>query len=93
MDWKEGLILIKDPDSVLDYQFDWPDWLGTDTISSALMIVESGLTKDSEAHAATTHTVWLSAGTAGTAYIVTSRVVTAAGRTVDRSITIYVSER
>ena len=26
---------IKDPDAVLDYQADWSDWLGDDTISSS----------------------------------------------------------
>jgi len=93
MDWKEDLVLTKDPDSVLDYQFDWSDWLVADTISSASMTVTTGLTLDSESNDTTTHTAWLSGGTAGTDYTMTSRIVTAAGRTVDRSVTIHIAER
>lgn len=93
MDWKEDLVIQKDPDSVLDYQFKWDEWLGGDTITSATMTVGTGLTKDSESFNATQHQVWLSGGTAGTSYTVTSRIGTEAGRTIDRSITMFITER
>lgn len=86
---------IKDPDAVLDYQHDWEDWLGSDTISSASWIVDSGLTEDSSTNTSTATTIWLSAGTAAekvlTRYKVVSRIVTAGGRTNDRTIYIVIA--
>lgn len=83
----------KDPDSVLDYVFNWADWLDTDTIASSSVTVPSGITKDSDTNDTTTATVWLSGGTSGTEYAVTNRIVTAGGRTADRTIIISVHDR
>jgi len=96
---------IKDPDAVLDFKFDFKtnsngrgfaDWLEVgETITSHVMTVESGLTKDSSSitDSGTTITVWLSGGTAGVEYAVTCRIVTSAGRTDERTGTISVAER
>jgi hypothetical protein len=84
---------IKDPDEVLDYTFSWATWLGADTIASDTVTVDTGLTKDSDSNDTTSVTVWLSGGTAGTAYKVSSKIVTAAGRTAERTIIITVRER
>lgn len=84
---------VKDPDSVLDYTVDWDSWLSTDTISSSDWVIESGITEDSASNTTTTATVWLSGGTAGTRYKVTNRIVTAEGRTADRSFYVSVAER
>jgi len=83
----------KDPDSVLDYQWDWTEWLDGDVISTATFFVASGITKDSETHDSTTATVWLSGGTEETEYDVTCRVTTANSRTADRTAKIWVVER
>jgi hypothetical protein len=83
----------KDPDAILDYRFDWSDWLGTDTISTSTFTVPSGLTKESESKTTTTTTIWLSGGTVGQHYGVANRIVTAGGRTEDRSIMIHVTNR
>lgn len=95
----------KDPDAVLDYKFDWanttnggstPDWLASgETISTRTVTVEAGLTKDSDSltDSATSVTIWLSGGTAGESYTVHCRIVTSAGRTDDRTVTIEVVER
>ena len=85
--------LLKDPDEILDYTFDWSTWLGADTIASDVVTVDAGLTKDSDSNTTTAVTVWLSGGTAGTAYKVSSKVTTAAGRTAERTIIITVKER
>ena len=90
--------VTKDPDAVIDYKFDWTRWLAettttTDTISTSSWTVPSGLTKDSDSNTTTSTTVWLSGGTAGTAYQVANRIVTAGGRTADRTMTVYVQER
>jgi hypothetical protein len=83
----------KDPDATLDYVLDWSTWLGSDTITSAAYTVPDGLTKASESNTTTTATVWLSGGTDGASHFVTCRVVTAGGRTDDRSILIRVGDR
>jgi hypothetical protein len=84
----------KDPASVLDYQWDWSDWLPTDdTITSATVTADTGLTVDSSSTTTTTVTAWLSGGTAGTTYAVTCQIVTADERTDERTIRISVKDR
>lgn len=83
----------KDPDAVLDYQIDWSDWLGADTISTSSWTVSSGITKDSDTNSSTTTTIWLSGGTAGTRYELVNEIVTAGVRTENRTIYIEVVER
>jgi hypothetical protein len=83
----------KDPDAILDYTFDWSEWLGTDTISTSTFTLTSGITKDSDSKTTTTTTIWLSGGTSGSTYLVTNRIVTVGGRTEDRSIMIEVRSR
>jgi hypothetical protein len=85
---------IKDPNAVLDYQWDWSAWLpDDDTIASATVTAESGLTVDSSSNADATVTAWLSGGTVGSDYNVTCRIVTADGRTDDRTIRIIVQDQ
>lgn len=96
---------VKDPNSVLDYVFDFAaetngtgtgDWLATsETISTRTVTVDTGITKDSDSitDTNTSVTVWLSGGTAGVAYTVVCKAVTSVSRTVERSIVIYVEDR
>ncbi len=86
---------IKDPDAILDYQVNWADWLSTgDTIQTATVTVSAGdVVKDSQSNTANTVTVWLSGGTVDTEARVNFRVVTAQGRTDDRSILLLVRQR
>ena len=84
---------IKDPDATLDYQVDWSDWLSSDTIASVSWVVPSGITNDSTANTTTTATIWLSGGSLGSAYRVVCRIVTAAGRTADRTLHIKVQHK
>lgn len=87
-------MFIKDPDAVLDYGFDWSDWLDSDTISTSDWIISpAGLTEDSASTTTTETTIWLSGGTIDVVYTVTNRIVTAGGRTEDRSFTLRMSER
>jgi len=84
----------KDPDAVLDYGFDWSDWLDTDeTISASTWTVEDGITQDSESETTSVTTIWLSGGTAGTTYRIVNEIVTSDGRTENRSMDIQVEER
>lgn len=100
-------IYSKDPSAVLDYKFDWAntrnggdvsDWLAVgETIVSAIVTVDSGITKDSDSLTDTNSsvTVFLSGGTAGVSYTVACRITTNStpARTDERSITISVVER
>ena len=83
----------KDPDAVLDYEFDWSAWLGTDTIATHTVTAPAGLTVDSTEATTTTVTMWLSGGTDGASYAVTCHIVTAAGREDDRTATITMQSR
>lgn len=83
----------KDPDETLDFTIDWAAWLDDDTISSSVWSVPSGLTEGSSSYGNTTTTLWASGGTDGTDYRCTNTIVTAAGRTVQRTIMIRVKER
>jgi len=82
----------KDPSAVLDYVFDWTEWLGSDTIDTYDLIVPDGLTKDSDSKSGNKVTVWISGGEANKVYVVTCRIVTAAGRTDEKSAKLPVSE-
>ena len=91
-------IYIKDPEAVLDYAFDWSDWLDStsspaETISSHTVTVPSGITKDSDRESGETVTIWLSGGTEGNNYKVECKIVTSESRTEERSITILCQER
>lgn len=95
----------KDPNSVLDYKFDWKaltngsgdsDWLqSSETISSKTVTPSSGITVNSSSitDANTSVTVWLSGGTAGKTYTVTCQIVTSLSRTDERTMTIVVKDR
>lgn len=85
---------IKDPNSILDYGFDWSDWLDTDdTVSTSAWTVPSGITEHSDSKTTTTTTIWLSGGTIGRQYRIQNRIVTADGRTADRSFYVKIENR
>lgn len=84
---------LKDPNAVLDYQVDWTDWLGSDTITTSTWTVPAGIINDSDSKTTTTTTIWLSGGTAGTSYSLVNHIVTTAGREDDRTIIIQLIER
>ena len=83
----------KDPDAVLDYSVNWARWLDGDEILSSEWIIPEGLSKVIDNFTETKATVWISGGTAGASYTITNRITTAAGRTEDRSLTVYLKER
>lgn len=76
----------KDPDEVKDYGINWATLLSTDTIATSTWTVPDEITMDSDSHTTTATTVWLSGGTAGESYSLLNRIVTAGGRTYDRTV-------
>jgi hypothetical protein len=83
----------KDPDAVLDYDWDWTEWLGNDTIDSFSVIVPTGMTLADATQADGVVKAWLSGGVAKTSYVVTCQITTLGGRTDERSALFNVQER
>jgi len=87
----------KDPDDVLDYTWDWTEWLDAivDTISSKSIVVSGTVVEDSSLIVSGSKkvTAVLSGGTLNETHRVTCRIVTAGGRTADRSIYLKMRER
>lgn len=98
-------ILVKDPDAELDYTIDWASdpenggpWLDDgEAIATSEFLLPDGITEGEDDKASSntdqTATVWLSGGTDGTAYKVTNRIVTSAGRTADKSFMVSIRQR
>ena len=85
---------LKDPSAVLDYVFDWTEWLATgETITDHTITADTGITVDSSTEDDGKVTVWLSGGTAGINYKVACKITTSAGRTDERTIWIKVTDR
>jgi hypothetical protein len=81
----------KDASAVLDYTWDWSDWLGDDTISSST-VVGTGCTIDSSTDTTTTVTGWISGGTT-VSPSATCHITTAGGRQEDRTIIFEMTDR
>ena len=85
---------LKDPSAVLDYVFDWNEWLATgETITDHTITADTGITVGSSSESDGKVTVWLSGGTAGINYKVACLITTTAGRTDERTLWIRVVER
>jgi hypothetical protein len=87
----------KDPVEILDYYFDWSDWLGPlDNITGSTWAVSGSdaiLQVGSQTFGASLVTAFASAGTAGVAYDVSNTITTAQGRTAKRTARILVLSR
>ena len=84
----------KDPSAILDWAYDWTDWLAAaETITDHTITPDTGITVDSSTEDDGKVTVWLSGGTAGINYKVACLITTSAGRTDERTIWIKVTDR
>jgi acyl-CoA reductase-like NAD-dependent aldehyde dehydrogenase len=91
---------VKDKDALLDYKFDWGEFLGTDQIVSAIAFTDavasaqaSGLRIASvNLSGENAVIVWLSAGVPDTEYEVTVRIHTSAGRRNDECCLLYIQD-
>ncbi len=91
-------MMVKDPDSRIDFEFDWavayPD--GQAVIASAWTVVPDeagGVTVAGAAHDLMRATATLAGGVAGRVYRVTNRVTLSDGQIDERSMTVRVEER
>ena len=90
-----GVSYIKHPDAVLDYGFDWSDWLeSAETIASSEWDVPSGLSEESlSGYTDTTTLIWLAGGIKDEDYDVINHITTSEGREDSRTMTIKVRSR
>ena len=84
---------VKAEGEVLDYAFNWDAWLGSDTISTSVWTADTGITIDSESETTTVATIWLSGGRNNNVYQVKNKIVTASGRTAERSFNLTIEDR
>lgn len=89
----------KDPNAILDYEWDWSAWLAAhtpaDTIVAADVLV-SGCTLVTPAQITSGGQrvrAWLSGGTVGAPASATCRITTSAGRVDDRTLYLTIKER
>lgn len=88
------IVYIKDPDAISDYAWDWASFLGSDTITISMWLIDSAdLIIVTDSNDATTTTVRLFGGILETSYTVTNRIVTGDGRTNDRSFRIRIKQQ
>jgi len=80
----------KDVEAVLDYKWDWSDWLevGETIVTDEVVELSAGLTIDSHTHDDSTVTVWLSGGGEDLVFLVTCTITTSMSRTDERSMII-----
>lgn len=91
-------VIPHDPDDITDYPFDWSKWLaktgdGTDTIQSAVSILDAGLLQHQIGWDNTHVTIWAKNGTRGKTQRLTCQITTAQGRKQSRSIFLRVIDR
>ena len=86
---------VKDPEAVLDYQFDWSSVVGpNDSIIVSTWVPDAGITIVSTAFTATTTTVWLSGGAVGDAtHQIVNHIRTNGGRQDDQTLYLDIVEK
>lgn len=87
------VVYEKDPNAVLDYTEDWTKWLGDDQIFSSVWTLPAGVSNAGTTFSATTATIWLTGGVAGTSYSIYNQITTVGGRTDKRTIKINAIDR
>ena len=82
---------IKGAAEVLDYTLDFTTFLGGDTISTATVIPQTGITVDSHGNTSNTVTAIISGGTVASIYKITVQIVTAAGLTAEQAFYLRIA--
>jgi len=84
---------LKDPDSTEDFAFNWVAELDGDSITSSSFTLPDGLTQVSVANTSSVAQIFVSGGASGNTYRITNRIISSGGRTLDKTIRIYVRDR
>ncbi|MES2181017.1 MAG: hypothetical protein V4493_02840 [Pseudomonadota bacterium] len=96
--YKDGqgrMSAIKDPQSTLDFSFDWSLWLAeaSDTISSYVFTESGGVTLSNQTNESGIVTSFVAGGTVGTPASLACRITTAGGRVDERTLQLVIKER
>lgn len=86
-------IWVKDPNDVEKFTINWANWLKGDTISSTDWYQGESTSTDLtlvEANTTTTASATISGGYHGGRYVLSNRIVTAAGFTKEKKLIIHV---
>lgn len=87
-------MILKSPNESYSFTVEWAADLGSDTISTSVWTLETGITNDTDSHdSGTTTTINLSGGTAGKTYTLTNQITTAAGDVFEKDIFIKVQNQ
>lgn len=98
----QNTLILKDPQSIEPYGFDWTEWLAelsaNETIVDSVWAVTKGgsaltLSDDEIVTGLKKTQVTLTAGTKGTQYTVTNSIVTSGGFQDDRSLRVLVQNQ
>ena len=83
----------KDPAEVLDYSIDWTARLSGDTIATSNWILDygAGVTLGANSNTSTSTTTFVSGGTLGMTALITNRITTAGGRTLDWQMSLSIA--
>ncbi len=90
---------IQDPDSVLDYTFDWSEWLRSGetitlyNVTTAPHNHTDALTANVSEVSDTKITVWLQGGVLNKKYHVTSTITTSDGREESATVVILIKNK
>ena len=92
---KYGPWAPKDPDSRLDYGFNWTDWLASgESIASSVWSAEtSGITISSTYMSSPQTLAWISGGAVGSTYWIRNKIWTSQTRQTVRRFRLKVSNR
>lgn len=85
---------IKDPQAVLDFNWDWSGWRGAnESIVSQTVVAAAEITVESSSIVGKAVAAWISGGYVNTSHVIACTITTSAGRTETRRIQISVSLR
>lgn len=91
--WRPGLQLdAKDPADIVLLEVQWADRLDTDTISSASVSADAGITVSVDSSTDDTQVLKIAGGTDREFYTVTATIDTVAGQRFERSVVVPVAE-
>jgi hypothetical protein len=89
-----GIDQRHDPDAVLDYAWDWSDWLREgEFVRSAITEQSADLTVSAAQHDGQRVFAWVEGGSNAETYPVSCRITTSQGRTDDRTMNLFVLDR
>lgn len=94
-DSKGRYLSVKDPNAVLDYSFDWSEWItdAADEITSFSFDCGGGIVAGASSRDNAVITVFVSGGFVGAEGSITCRINTAGGRTDDRTLYLKILEK